>query len=187
MTLFANCLCNYDQFFFFSRGSTLKCIFKLIIKPIVLIFKLSLTPWSYCFPFARPYKMQWKIHLSENGLNDLFIFRCANCVENMNDFCYLCYQRERRNVPIYYTEERKKEEEEDDHLLQMYTLLKDKEAFKREEVSISMSRRSSVVVLNDCTKLLLHAFRVYFLLCLEDSALRRLQLVVLLYSRPFVL
>ena len=52
----------------------------------------------------------------------------------MNDFCYLCFQREKRNVPIYYTEERKKEDQEEDHLLQMYTMLKDSEANKKEEV-----------------------------------------------------
>lgn len=59
--------------------------------------------------------------------------RCSSCVESMNDFCYLCFQREKRNVPIYYTEERKKEDQEEDHLLQMYTMLKDSEANKKEE------------------------------------------------------
>lgn len=52
----------------------------------------------------------------------------------MNDFCYLCFQREKRNLPIYYTEERKKNEQEEDNLLQMYTMLKDSEAIKKEEV-----------------------------------------------------
>lgn len=37
-------------------------------------------------------------------------------------------------MPIYYTEERKKEDQEEDHLLQMYTMLKDSEANKKEEV-----------------------------------------------------
>jgi len=54
----------------------------------------------------------------------------------MNDFCYLCYQRDKRNIPIYYTEERKEEEQEDDHLLQVYTILRDSEAQKQEEVSM---------------------------------------------------
>lgn len=88
------------------------------------------------FPTPRPSQLQILNQLKKNAAKSKDLpeeTRCANCVENMNDFCYLCYQRERRNVPIYYTEERKKEEEEDDHLLQMYTLLKDKEAFKREE------------------------------------------------------
>lgn len=54
----------------------------------------------------------------------------------MNDFCYLCFQREKRNLPVYYTEERKKDEREEDHLLQMYTMLKDSEAIKQEEVKL---------------------------------------------------
>ena len=52
----------------------------------------------------------------------------------MNDFCYLCFQREKRNIPIYYTEERKKVEQGEDNLLQMYTMLKDSAAIKQEEV-----------------------------------------------------
>ncbi|XP_066927000.1 coiled-coil domain-containing protein 81-like isoform X2 [Clytia hemisphaerica] len=95
------------------------------------------------FPTPRPSQLQILNQLKKNAAKSKDLpeeTRCANCVENMNDFCYLCYQRERRNVPIYYTEERKKEEEEDDHLLQMYTLLKDKEAFKREEESNNKKR-----------------------------------------------
>lgn len=58
---------------------------------------------------------------------------CANCVENMSDFCYLCYQREKRNIPIFYTEERKQEEQDDDRLLQTYTLLQDSEALRQDQ------------------------------------------------------
>ena len=54
----------------------------------------------------------------------------------MNDFCYLCYQREKRNVPIYYDDDRKKEEQEEDRLLQMYTLLKDSKSLIKEQVSL---------------------------------------------------
>ena len=59
----------------------------------------------------------------------------------MNDFCYLCFQREKRNLPIYYTEERKKNEQEEDNLLQMYTMLKDSEAIKKESVPTKKASR----------------------------------------------
>ncbi|XP_057306589.1 coiled-coil domain-containing protein 81-like isoform X2 [Hydractinia symbiolongicarpus] len=58
---------------------------------------------------------------------------CSNCVENMSDFCYLCYQREKRNIPIFYTEERKQEEQDDDRLLQTFTLLQDSEALRQDQ------------------------------------------------------
>jgi len=58
---------------------------------------------------------------------------CDNCSENMTDFCYLCYQREKRNVPVYFDEQRKEEEEEEDRILQMYTLMKDSRALQKEE------------------------------------------------------
>ena len=52
----------------------------------------------------------------------------------MSDLCYLCYQREKRNVPIYFTEERNKDDNVDDRLLQAYTLLKDSEDLQMEQV-----------------------------------------------------
>ena len=78
----------------------------------------------------------------ENNIQ--FPLRCSNCVESMNDFCYLCYQREKRNVPIYFTDERQQEEQEEDHLLQMFTLLKDKEALQHEEVCNSFVKGETV-------------------------------------------
>lgn len=63
----------------------------------------------------------------------------------MNDFCYLCYQREKRNVPVFLAVEREEEEQEEDHALQMYTLLKDNELLKKEEVWRGLLLKKSVL------------------------------------------
>lgn len=57
---------------------------------------------------------------------------CDNCVTKNTDFCYLCFQREKRNVPVYFTEQRKEKESEEDRLLQMYQHLKDSESLQKE-------------------------------------------------------
>ena len=61
-------------------------------------------------------------------------FRCSNCVESMNDFCYLCYQHARRNVQVDLTKQREKDERDKDRLLQLYTTLRDAESVQKEKV-----------------------------------------------------
>ena len=51
------------------------------------------------------------------------------------ELCYLCHQRERRNIPVSFAEERKKREMEEDRLLQQYQQLKDVEAIFKEQVN----------------------------------------------------
>jgi len=72
--------------------------------------------------------------------------RCENCAEHMNDFCYLCFQREQRNIPTYFNEERKNEEEDEDRLLQAYTLLKDKEALQQEQEKKNKNREDAQAI-----------------------------------------
>ena len=54
------------------------------------------------------------------------------------ELCYLCHQRDRRNIPVSFTEERKKRELEEDRLLQQYQQLKDVEAIFKEQVPYSI-------------------------------------------------
>jgi nucleoid DNA-binding protein len=48
------------------------------------------------------------------------------------ELCYLCHQRERRNIPVSFTEERKRRENEEDKLLQEYNHMKDTEHLLKE-------------------------------------------------------
>ena len=50
------------------------------------------------------------------------------------ELCYLCHQRERRNVPVSFNEERKRREQEEDQLLQHYQHVKDNEDILQEQV-----------------------------------------------------
>lgn len=59
--------------------------------------------------------------------------KCDSCSDHSTDFCYLCFQREQRNIPIYFKQERKKEDDDEDRLLQAYTLLQDKEALQQNQ------------------------------------------------------
>lgn len=49
------------------------------------------------------------------------------------ELCYLCHQRERRNIPIFLKEERKKREAEEDRLLDEYQKLKITETVLKEQ------------------------------------------------------
>ena len=50
------------------------------------------------------------------------------------ELCYLCHQRERRNIPVSFTEERKRREAEEDRLLQQFQYMKDTEDLLKEQV-----------------------------------------------------
>lgn len=42
---------------------------------------------------------------------------CSHCAGDRNSMCYVCHQRELRNIPIYLAEERKKKEKLHERLL----------------------------------------------------------------------
>eukprot|EP00795_Rhopilema_esculentum_P017226 gene17226-8778_t len=69
------------------------------------------------------------------------VSRCSNCLHDAGqELCYLCYQRERRNVPIYLHEERRKKELEEDRLLQQYQHIKDYEAILKDQDAKAANR-----------------------------------------------
>jgi len=68
---------------------------------------------------------------------------CDNCTETMNDFCYLCFQREARNIPICFNAERKREEEDEDMILQAYSLMRDKDALQQEQEKKKSRRKEA--------------------------------------------
>lgn len=49
------------------------------------------------------------------------------------ELCYLCHQRNRRNVPVYLHEEIRQKELEEDQLLMQYQSLKDMEKILKDE------------------------------------------------------
>ncbi len=60
----------------------------------------------------------------------------STCGHNAGqELCYLCHQRERRNIPVSFTEERNRREKDDDRLLQQYQHMKDTEAILTEQVT----------------------------------------------------
>ena len=50
------------------------------------------------------------------------------------ELCYLCHQKDRRNIPVSFTEERRRREQEEDRLLQQYQHMKDTEGILKEQV-----------------------------------------------------
>ena len=53
------------------------------------------------------------------------------------ELCYLCHQRDRRNIPVSFAEERRRQEQEEDKLLQQYQHMNDTEAMLNEQVIIT--------------------------------------------------
>ncbi|XP_074648110.1 coiled-coil domain-containing protein 81-like isoform X2 [Tubulanus polymorphus] len=49
------------------------------------------------------------------------------------ELCYLCHQREKKNIPVSFTEEREQREKEEDRLLQQYQHLQDTEAMLKDQ------------------------------------------------------
>jgi len=56
------------------------------------------------------------------------------------ELCYLCHQRQRRNVPISFTEEKMRSELEQDRVLQQYQQLKDQSFYEKERRYINRER-----------------------------------------------
>ncbi|KAM7330502.1 hypothetical protein ACRRTK_009691 [Alexandromys fortis] len=52
--------------------------------------------------------------------------------------CYVCLQRAQRNFPLYYGDERRRREMEDERLMQQYQILKDQEAFFKNQVALCL-------------------------------------------------
>nr|XP_016848184.1 PREDICTED: coiled-coil domain-containing protein 81 [Anolis carolinensis] len=59
------------------------------------------------------------------------------------EMCYLCLQREQRNVPLQLTEERRKKDREEDCILAQYQAMKDQEALQKQLMKDMMSREQS--------------------------------------------
>ena len=68
--------------------------------------------------------------------SSVYLYFSASACGHKNagqELCYLCHQRDRRNIPVSFTEERRRREQEDDRLLQQYQHLKDTEAILRDQ------------------------------------------------------
>ncbi|OBS68020.1 hypothetical protein A6R68_03440 [Neotoma lepida] len=59
------------------------------------------------------------------------------------EMCYVCLQRAQRNFPLYYGDERRRREIEDERLMQQYQILKDQEAFFKNQVKSMAAREQS--------------------------------------------
>lgn len=55
------------------------------------------------------------------------------CHTSGQELCYLCHQRQRRNVPISFAEEKSKAEQEQDRILQQYQQMKDQQFYAQEQ------------------------------------------------------
>ena len=64
------------------------------------------------------------------------------CIHHMHgqELCYLCHQRQRRNVPLYLHEETRQKELEEDQLLMQYQQLKDMEKQLKDEEKRNVQR-----------------------------------------------
>ena len=56
------------------------------------------------------------------------------------ELCYLCHQRQTRNIPVDFSEERKRREREEEMLLSQYQEMKNTEAFLKQQVCHSKAR-----------------------------------------------
>ncbi|CAH6792621.1 coiled-coil domain-containing protein 81 [Phodopus roborovskii] len=59
------------------------------------------------------------------------------------EMCYVCLQRAQRNFPLYYGDERRRREMEDERLMQQYQILKDQEAFFKNQVKSMAAREQN--------------------------------------------
>ncbi|KAL5261389.1 hypothetical protein ACHWQZ_G007179 [Mnemiopsis leidyi] len=68
----------------------------------------------------------------------------SNCNhQSGQELCYLCHQRQRRNIPISFEEERKRDEQEQDRVLQKYQQLRDQKFNEMENKHLQHERRLS--------------------------------------------
>lgn len=59
--------------------------------------------------------------------------QCSHHHSAGQELCYLCHQRERRNIPVYLNEEVKQKEKEESQILAQYQHLKDLEKQLKDE------------------------------------------------------
>nr|XP_004658323.2 coiled-coil domain-containing protein 81 [Jaculus jaculus] len=59
------------------------------------------------------------------------------------EMCYVCLQRAQRNYPLYYGEGRRKKEIEDERLMQQYQIMKDQEAFFKNQMKSMAAREQN--------------------------------------------
>ena len=67
--------------------------------------------------------------------------RCSHSNKAGQELCYLCHQRNRKNIPIYLTEEIKRREQENDKCLTQYQHTKDLNAVLREQAKQLTNRK----------------------------------------------
>ena len=73
-------------------------------------------------------------------------FRPADCShgpQTGQELCYLCHQREAKNIPVSFTEERRAKELYEDRLLQHYQQQRDSLAIAREQVNLGQISRQT--------------------------------------------
>nr|XP_020010082.1 coiled-coil domain-containing protein 81 isoform X1 [Castor canadensis] len=68
---------------------------------------------------------------------------CQDHKKAGQEMCYVCLQRAQRNSPLYYNEERRRRETEDEQLIQQYQMLKDKEAFFKQQMKSLANREQN--------------------------------------------
>ncbi|XP_070568959.1 coiled-coil domain-containing protein 81-like [Ptychodera flava] len=68
---------------------------------------------------------------------------CGHSTMAGQELCYLCHQRESRNIPISFELERRRKEMEQDRLLQQFQHMKDTEAIVREQAQNLSNRHDS--------------------------------------------
>ncbi|KAM5245952.1 coiled-coil domain-containing protein 81 [Ctenodactylus gundi] len=59
------------------------------------------------------------------------------------EMCYICLQRAQRNFPSYHNEERRRRDIEDERLLQEYQMLKNQEAFFKQQIRSLAAREQN--------------------------------------------
>uniref|UniRef100_A0A8C5LYH1 Coiled-coil domain containing 81 n=1 Tax=Leptobrachium leishanense TaxID=445787 RepID=A0A8C5LYH1_9ANUR len=84
-----------------------------------------------------------------NGQIDVHQMRftaSAECIDHCRagqELCYLCMQRARKNIPVYYTEEKKRREQEEEHILLQYQHMRDQEAMHKTQLASLMNKEQS--------------------------------------------
>ena len=59
--------------------------------------------------------------------------RCGHA-NSGQELCYLCHQREKRNIPVFLAEERRAQEQKEDQLLQQFQSIVDADAILKDQV-----------------------------------------------------
>lgn len=60
---------------------------------------------------------------------------CAHTDVNGHDLCYICHQREKRNIPVDMKQDRKRRQEQEDEILLTYQKMRAENSLQQEQVS----------------------------------------------------